>query len=65
MSCAAFDRFSNRVAHFLFDGISVPETLAGFMGNNSFDFYFALFGRARTRSGLVIYNWRLAASELA
>src|SRR3546814_20487050 len=35
------------------------------MGKNSFDFYFALFGCARTRAGLVIFNWRLAPAELA
>src|SRR3546814_14723866 len=35
------------------------------MCKNSFDFYFALFGCARTRAGLVIFNWRLAPAELA
>ena len=60
-----FDRVTNQVAHYLLDGIGEPGALVGFMGKNSFDFYFALFGCARTRSGLVIYNWRLAAPELA
>lgn len=65
VSFGEFDRIANQVAHFLLDGISEPGGLVGFMGKNSFDFYFALFGCARTRSGLVIYNWRLAAPELA
>jgi acyl-CoA synthetase (AMP-forming)/AMP-acid ligase II len=62
---AEFDRASNQVAHFLIDGIAEDGALVGFIGKNSFDFYFALFGCARTRSGLVIYNWRLAPRELA
>lgn len=65
VSFGEFDRAANQVAHFLLDGIASPGALVGFMGKNSFDFYFALFGCARTRSGLVIYNWRLAAPELA
>src|SRR3546814_12153100 len=47
------------------DGIARPGELVGFMGKNSFDFYFALFGCARTRAGLFIFNWRLAPAELA
>ncbi|MDR6834084.1 MULTISPECIES: AMP-binding protein [unclassified Sphingopyxis] len=65
VSFAEFDQASNQVAHYLLGGIAEPGGLVGFMGKNSFDFYFALFGCARTRSGLVIYNWRLAARELA
>ncbi len=61
-----FDAVTNRVAnHFLAADAAAPGTLIGFMGKNSFDFYFALFGIAKTRAGLVIYNWRLAAAELA
>lgn len=63
---AGFDCVANRVAnHFISRGIAQPDTLIGFIGRNSFDFYFALFGIARTRAGLVIYNWRLSAVELA
>lgn len=61
---AGFDAAANRTAHFL-AGIGTPGELVGFMGRNSFDFYFALFGCAKTRSSLVIYNWRLAPEELA
>jgi acyl-CoA synthetase (AMP-forming)/AMP-acid ligase II len=59
-----FDRIANQVAQYV---SALPDTgeLVGFMGKNSFDFYFALFGVAKTRAGLVIYNWRLAATELA
>lgn len=65
VSFAEFDRVANQVAHHLLGGIAEPGELVGFMGKNSFDFYFAFFGCARTRSGLVIYNWRLAPRELA
>lgn len=65
VSFTEFDRKANQVAHYLTDGVAAPGTLVGFMGKNSFDFYFALFGCARTRSGLVIFNWRLAPRELA
>src|SRR3546814_9376923 len=50
---AEFDRTAARVANFLVDAIALPGSLVGFMGKNSFDFYFALFGCARTRAGLV------------
>ena len=62
---AEFDRTCARVANYLSDGIALPGGLVGYMGKNSFDFYFALFGCARTRAGLVIFNWRLAPAELA
>jgi acyl-CoA synthetase (AMP-forming)/AMP-acid ligase II len=62
---AEFDRACARVANYLSDGIARPGELVGFMGKNSIDFYFALFGCARTRAGLVIFNWRLAPAELA
>src|SRR3546814_15017305 len=48
---AEFDRACARVANYLSDGIARPGELVGFMGKNSFDFYFALFGCARTRAG--------------
>lgn len=59
------DRILNQVAHFLLARGADTGKLIGFLGKNSFDFYFALFGCARTRAGLVIFNWRLAARELA
>jgi acyl-CoA synthetase (AMP-forming)/AMP-acid ligase II len=62
---AEFDRTCARVANYMSDGLARPGALVGFMGKNSFDFYFALFGCARTRAGLVIFNWRLAPAELA
>jgi acyl-CoA synthetase (AMP-forming)/AMP-acid ligase II len=39
--------------------------LVGFLGKNSPDFYFALFGCAKTRAALVVLNWRLSSAELA
>ena len=65
MSFAEFDRKANQVGNYLLKRISASGTLIGFLGRNSIDFYLALFGTAKTRSGLVIYNWRLAAGELA
>lgn len=65
VSFAEFDRKANQVGNYLLDGIAEPGALIGFMGKNSVDFYLALFGTAKTRSGLVIYNWRLAPAELA
>ena len=62
---AEFDRVANRVGNHLLGGVATPGELVGFMGRNSFDFYFALFGVAKTRAGLVIYNWRLSPAELA
>lgn len=62
---AEFDRIANQVGNHLLGGIATPGALVGFMGRNSFDFYFALFGTAKTRAGLVIYNWRLSPAELA
>jgi acyl-CoA synthetase (AMP-forming)/AMP-acid ligase II len=65
VSFAEFDQLANQAAHFFIETDYRPGGLVGFMGRNSIDFYVALFGCARTRSGLVIYNWRLAAPELA
>jgi len=62
---AALDQTADKVAHFLIAEGAAADTLIGFLGKNSFDFYFALFGCARTRAGLVALNWRLAAPELA
>jgi acyl-CoA synthetase (AMP-forming)/AMP-acid ligase II len=62
---AEFDRTSNRVANFLMSRQGHSTRLIGFFGKNSLDFYFALFGCAKTLAGLVILNWRLSAPELA
>jgi acyl-CoA synthetase (AMP-forming)/AMP-acid ligase II len=62
---AEFDERANQSAHFLLRQGAEAEQLIGFMGKNSLDFYFALFGSARTRAGMVVLNWRLAAPELA
>ena len=65
VSFGEFERIANRVGNYLSDEIKEPRTLIGFIGRNSLDFYFALFGAAKTRSGLVIYNWRLSVPELS
>jgi acyl-CoA synthetase (AMP-forming)/AMP-acid ligase II len=62
---AEFDLRANQSAHFLLGEGAQADQLIGFMGKNSLDFYFALFGSARTRAGMVVLNWRLAAPELA
>ena len=65
VSFAQFSRITDQVAGFLAPRAQGADELIGFIGKNSLDFYFALFGCAKTSLGLVIYNWRLAASELA
>ena len=62
---AEFDALANRAAHFLLGQGACADQLIGYMGKNSVDFYLAFFGCARTRSGLVVLNWRLAPPELA
>jgi acyl-CoA synthetase (AMP-forming)/AMP-acid ligase II len=62
---AEFDELANQSAHFLLAEGAAADQLIGFFGKNSVDFYIALFGCTRTRAGLVILNWRLAAPELA
>jgi acyl-CoA synthetase (AMP-forming)/AMP-acid ligase II len=62
---AELDVLANRTAHWLLDRGAVEDRLIGYFGKNSFDFYIALFGCAHTRAGLVVFNWRLAAAELA
>ena len=62
---AELDVLANRAAHWLLDRGAVEDRLIGYFGKNSFDFYIALFGCAHTRAGLVVFNWRLAATELA
>jgi acyl-CoA synthetase (AMP-forming)/AMP-acid ligase II len=65
VSFAELDHIANQSAHFLLGKKAAADHLIGYFGKNSLDFYFALFGCARTRAGLVVLNWRLAAPELA
>lgn len=62
---AEFDKQANRSANFLLDKGAAAGELIGYFGKNSLDFYFAFFGCARTRAGMVVLNWRLAPPELA
>ena len=65
ISFAEYDAAASRVAHGLL-GMGVgPADRVGFMGLNSPDFYYALTGTARTRGAFTVFNWRLAAPELA
>jgi long-chain acyl-CoA synthetase len=65
VSFAHFESVCRQVAHFVrAQGVGTGD-LVGFLGKNSFDFYYALFGCAKTPSALVVLNWRLSASELA
>ncbi len=65
VSFAEFDTRANQSAHYLLGHGAEAERLIGYCGKNSLDFYFAIFGCARTRAGLVVLNWRLAPPELA
>jgi acyl-CoA synthetase (AMP-forming)/AMP-acid ligase II len=65
VSFLEFAQVTDKVAAFLNEHHVRPSTLIGFLGKNSFDFYFALFGCSKTRAGFVIFNWRLSPAELA
>jgi acyl-CoA synthetase (AMP-forming)/AMP-acid ligase II len=65
VSFSALEGTANRVAHYLLSKGASAGDLVGFFGKNSPDFYFVLFGCAKTRAGFVVLNWRLAAAELA
>jgi acyl-CoA synthetase (AMP-forming)/AMP-acid ligase II len=65
VSFAEFDARANQSANFLLGHGAEADKLIGYCGKNSLDFYFAVFGCARTRAGMVVLNWRLAAPELA
>ena len=65
VSFAALERTANQIAHLLESKGAEQGRLVGFLGKNSSDFYFALFGCAKTRAGFVVLNWRLTAVELA
>jgi acyl-CoA synthetase (AMP-forming)/AMP-acid ligase II len=59
-----FERTCRQVAHFVMARKTAPGSLIGFLGKNSFDFYFAFFGCAKTQAALVVLNWRLSSIEL-
>ena len=65
ISFAEYDAAASRVAHGLLGMGVAPADRVGFMGLNSPDFYYALTGTARTRGAFTVFNWRLAAPELA
>jgi long-chain acyl-CoA synthetase len=56
-----FERTCRQVAHFVMARNTAPGNLIGFLGKNSFDFYFAFFGCAKTQAALVVLNWMLSA----
>lgn len=65
ISFGEYDAISNRIAHdLLARGVEAGERI-GFLGLNTPDFYFALIGTAKTRAAFTVFNWRLAAPELA
>jgi len=64
-SFAAFDRTTNRVAHWLLASGAQPHERVGFFGRNCADFYFAMFGTAKTRACFTPLNWRLSPTEVA
>lgn len=65
ISFAEYDAIANRIAHDLLARGVAPGDRVGFLGLNTPDFYFALTGTARTRGAFTVFNWRLAAPELA
>ena len=64
LSFSAMAPLVNRAAHWMLGKGAEQDRLIGYFGKNSFDFYIALFGCARTRAGLVVFNWRLSPPEL-
>lgn len=65
ISFSEYDAVSNRVAQLLAQGGVGSGDRVGFLGLNSPDFYFALIGTVKTGAAFTVYNWRLAAPELA
>jgi acyl-CoA synthetase (AMP-forming)/AMP-acid ligase II len=64
-SFAMFEKVANQVAHWLLEsGVEAGERV-GFFGRNSADFYFAMFGAAKTRACFTPLNWRLSAPEVS
>ena len=65
ISFADYNSTSNRIANgLLARGLKAGDRV-GFFGLNSPDFYFSLIGCAKTRGAFTVFNWRLAAPELA
>lgn len=65
VSFARLNAIANQVAHcFVRQGVSLGQRVA-FLGKNSMDFYFALFGAAKTQGTFTPLNWRLTKIELA
>ncbi len=65
ISFAEYNAVANRIANeLLARGVAAGERV-GFVGLNTPDFYFALVGAAKTRGAFTVFNWRLAAPELA
>lgn len=65
ISFSEYDSTANRIANGLMArGIGAGDRI-GFLGLNSPDYYFSLIGSAKTRGTFTVFNWRLAASELA
>lgn len=65
ISFGEYDAIANRFANGLLAMGVAPGERVGFLGLNSPDFYFALIGTAKTRAAFTVFNWRLAAGELA
>lgn len=65
ISFGEFDSVANRFANGLSSRGFTAGQRVGFLGLNSADFYFALVGCAKTRAAFTVFNWRLAAAELA
>ena len=65
ISFGEYAAIANRIANGLIaQGIGAGDRV-GFLGLNSADFYLALVGTAKTRGTFTVFNWRLAAAELA
>lgn len=61
----ALDEVASQVAdHLTSRGAATGDRIA-FFGKNSVDFYYALFGVAKTRSCFTPLSWRLSVAELA
>lgn len=65
ISFGDYDRTANQIANGLIARGCGAGDRVGFFGLNSLDFYFALIGTAKTRATFTVFNWRLAATELA
>jgi acyl-CoA synthetase (AMP-forming)/AMP-acid ligase II len=58
------DVISSQVANWLGGRGVAPGERVAFFGRNSADFYFALFGAAKTRACFTPLNWRLSPPEV-